>query len=747
MSSYALNAIQLMTPSTFRRRNGVGRTRKDGKSINGELKNPRLNRLKSRLHSSSATNHQPPPNTLTICDTNTNGAASNFGLSQLTMSQLSDPMSHHHTGHTNVDHEYSSSKGPSRKSRRATYQSRPSARNYAHSDSSTAFFQDRSSKTYRDKRRSNSSSNGDFNFEFQNNSKIDSRRQSVHPKVTTFQDEGMIQSSSSQRSLYAQKYHERPLSRSCLSPRGDEPTMEHHDDGNKNSITPLSTQPQNNRKRSWMEACMDVVKSPFRTGKALTQQLTFPRIKIDLDDDAAENENDNHCRSIAVKTSDDDDNDHATRQLITHRKMAHESNELLTKLDSMKLAIQQEKVQFDIVKTQALGVIREEKMSLEKDKSDRKDFMKAIQSIQTDINQKIDKFSVEVWSAEEKYNAKVHHFEAQCSGIVEDFKKLHNKSFQDISSKESDICTTVKSKISAFDNEMIKVLNEAKAMQNSCKSTLTEMKQMNDQVGSPKKVRASTPSAYALQRHNRCPQFKSLDSAQDTILVSDTSNNSYEPRLSVPKPSKATGPMNFDLKVPSLDSKKRRSSKYNLRSASILHPRIKSITHSPCCNGPSDNTGDQRLPTMAKTKGVKRGARSQNPTTNTRSSSKRGGNCDNSNKATIEGKFSKQKKMSRKRRIKGQVEISGPVGSRSAFSTFPQDCFQSPKESLNDDELTLSLINKRQRRSVSTSPVVFSSRAFPAPSLPQISGDPYLWSIVPRSRFSSNNDIDSLSFR
>ena len=121
MSSYALGAIQMMTPSTFRRRNITGR----GKSINSQQ-----NRIsKKQLHSKNKRcSLEPfsmpcPPNTLSF-EKNTSGSSCNFALSQLTMSQLSDSISHHRAA---VNQNISMSNRPSKVPRTSRSHSHPSA--------------------------------------------------------------------------------------------------------------------------------------------------------------------------------------------------------------------------------------------------------------------------------------------------------------------------------------------------------------------------------------------------------------------------------------------------------------------------------------------------------------------------------------------------------------------------------------------------------------------------------------------
>ncbi len=448
MSSYALSSI-MMTPSTFHRRNVTSRP------VRNELSRKKPNGRKScQANTISSNSTRRPPNTLTFLGNNksTHESSTNFSLSQLTMSQLSDSMSHQTR--------------PSKVARTST-QIRPSQsvrQSYCVNDN------------YVEEKK--------FNYQprlskgiYPTNTRrtINEARPTLEPKNIVSQqennsidfDEGdNFDSQLRSQELLFSPHH--PSRRNQSYPSNEKSTIKNtipRPEMNVNaSITPGATSRSSTRKRSWMEACIEVMKTPYRKGKSIAQRISKPLIKIDYDDNVAGNRNDtkNDQENLAIKASPSTSvsvvNRNVNNQLTPTTGISNglnttsalqalnETKDIWKKIESMKEEIAKEKDELQGIRSS----MSDEKNALIKAKED-------LEIAKKDFDGKREKFDVLVRDLDTTHNE-----------AVEGMKVLQQKLLADLSTKEKEIVSDL--------DACKDMLSDVKLNINTCKSLVDEMK-------------------------------------------------------------------------------------------------------------------------------------------------------------------------------------------------------------------------------------------------------------------------------
>lgn len=470
-----------MTPSTFHRRNVTGRP------VRNELNRKKPNGRKScQANTISSNSMKRPPNTLTFLGNNnsTHESSTNFSLSQLTMSQLSDSMSH---------------------------QTRPSK-------VARTSMQMRPSQSVRQSYCVNDNFDEEKKFNFQHRlSKgihptktrrtINETRPTLEPKnIVSQQENNSIDFNEcdnfdsqlrSQELLFSPHLTSR---RNQSYPSNEKSTIKNSNprpetEMNMNaSSTPGATSRSSTRKRSWMEACIEVMKTPYRKGKSIAQRISKPLIKIDYDDNVASNRNDTKYdqENLAIKASPSTSvsvvnknvNNQLTPTIGTSNDLSttsalqvlNETKDIWKKIESMKEEIAKEKDELQGIRSS----ISDEKNALIKARED-------LEIAKKDFDQKKEKFAIEILAAGQKSNALVRDLDATHNEAVEGMKVLQQKFLADLSTKEDEIVSNL--------DACKDMLSDVKLNVNTCKSMVDEMKMIQ------KKATLITPMKSSITSH------------------------------------------------------------------------------------------------------------------------------------------------------------------------------------------------------------------------------------------------------
>ncbi len=620
MSNYALGAIQMLTPSTFRRRNVSTRTTNAVTNTTRnalQLRNSRLAKKKknSHHHRSIKNAHyntvakKPSsstlPNTLTFYEqksttgdsssswgnnNNNNNNNNNYPMSQLTMSQLSDSKSHqqynHHHHHnrsisnqTQTRNQNYHEERPS-KVARTTVQNRPSASlvRRLQSDDNVSI----SSGNYGSR---NSNKNESSNIESRRGEKEMANRDRDRDDNGHGDDGGVDYSCSQPRSQHLLPHQQsnrvsssalRTQSRSqsrplpdqlALSqPRFDTGDVHEHDDEDsytdarlvsKNSTvqelqlqhpnrhqqnistsTSTSTPAPNTRKRSWMEACIDVMKTPYRKGKSIAHSvavsMTKPMIKVDNDNSdemeayvqamknkeeeeegrlmtsatamtttattnpvssfetpfryGRNNKDVSSVRGIANVTNSHQGSVATTAATAIAasneaRKLLQEARDIWTKIEAAKLDIESKHRVFQDAKESSLQEIRKEKEALQKKKDE---LVEAIQNevkvIHDSFEEKKKKFDVHFWSAEEKMNAKVREFDVQKMEALDGIKATQVDAMDNLKAEGETFVQKLETGLLSLDEAGKGIMDEVEAKKNECGNILKELQGIRKSV-------------------------------------------------------------------------------------------------------------------------------------------------------------------------------------------------------------------------------------------------------------------------
>ena len=444
MSSYALSAaVQMMTPSTFRRRN-ISKRKTDTIAATNN-KSLYQNRVVD-----SRTSFPLPPNTLTFQEQgNSNVSLSgNYGLSQLTMSQLSDSMSHHTR---------------SSKVARTNRQIRPSARLPESKRSRNTINRFNPVTTAN---RVMQSDCGGNQTSSQTNMTSSQKWNQVDVNDTDSQYTSQLRS---QEMVFSPPTTR--IIRSTRAPLSNPPP------GHGNT-TPLgSSMKSRQRKRSWMDTCIDVMRTPYRKGKHLASKVTRPLIKIDLDGEIETRSTNNiqpknavvEVKSSSINTPDVQDESSALHIL-------NETKSIWKQVESLKEEIEKERKDIENIKIAAIDEIRNEKTALMKVKKDFETAHKDLQSICKDFEKKKDQFAVQIWSAEEKCSAKVREFEVKQTEVLEGMKKSQSNAIQDVATKKKDLMSAFHKKLYSFEEDRNATLNKMFIKKKEWELMLSEMK-------------------------------------------------------------------------------------------------------------------------------------------------------------------------------------------------------------------------------------------------------------------------------
>ena len=499
MSSYALGAIQMMTPSTLRRRNVTERSKGSG-GVRQSLKS------KSNHHRSSnpaAFNNGCLPSTLTFHDHPGGSSSGNIGLSQLTMSQLSDTMSHTRGMHDRSTAVVGTGLGSIRRSKvaRTMRQTRPSTTIMSRNDDgvrrqnsksrqmlSTSSISSKPSQTASIVETSKSSALklrslnhlsrkitsketmervGDLDHEFvhvqqQQSSQLRSQLIVLSPPRNPLASSIVHGSTqSSKRHLHT---------KNCILNTDRDSNIQHPTKGKKSTLKSVTAP---SRKRSWMDACIDVMKTPYRTGKSIAERITNVKVeendqvKVKVDEANAiaiahgeaiiqqhpsSFETPSHRSGKKSNAQDDFERNEVASTKIS--SMLREAKELVDKIEQAKKDLEKERLDFEKSKADAKKDIEQERINFENRKADAVDEMNRqaiilqkereafddIKKEQKEFHHKIEeaqsKFSVHVWSAEEKFNC---HLDTKQSDVREELKQCQLNIIRALEEKQKEI--------------------------------------------------------------------------------------------------------------------------------------------------------------------------------------------------------------------------------------------------------------------------------------------------------------------
>jgi len=514
MSSYAINAIHaakmLSTPSTFRRRN-ISNERRTKKQVsrNGMPKQPNSKTVTIRNQlqkKSSLVSKSYPPSSLTV--------SNNFALSQLTCSQLSDSLSYQRS--TTTHNEQLTQEGRPSKVARTRTQTRPSR--FLRSSSTISCSRSAATQEQKTLGKSIGAPFGLSNhdavrsaFDSTNTSRTRSRSQRNRLVSNQARSNELSQLSQLEDASDSMSEILLPSSQKRATNRRNSSTLKLSNGAavltskntaavvvkNESRMSTSSARSSSRKKRSWMDACRDVISTPYRATKTITRHLTKPltnfnnKIKTEEveeihDDDKlfhdAKQQEDDHVSNndnsfetpsraltkVSYSICHDHDSEESEDEVKQqeHESISSKSNnsatpqinnelkEMWKKIELAKEEIEKERKEIqDLQRTAVEELQRETKIyskHIEETTKERMELKSMIETIRKDHDEKSSKFATNVWAANEKCEAMIHAFDVKYTDALEGIR-----------TRQSSHLSEMKTNQSSFVNELFDIKDTA----------------------------------------------------------------------------------------------------------------------------------------------------------------------------------------------------------------------------------------------------------------------------------------------